>query len=179
MDKLVNRVTVVQGTGRTRAAKTVYDANAKAEDFPTIAIDPIVRSVTVIEGGEPRVATTIHKSLHWSDRKGGIQFDESLLRRFLKADMIRAQETYKQHLESATHDKSMWWLDLPANMVRAFLKADHQVRKSKRSQDLEVAVKDMQSDLRDLANDVQAAAYDARADIKGKASETKAKVKGN
>jgi hypothetical protein len=177
MDKLVNRVTVVQGSGKTRAAKTVYDA--RDDDFPTIPIDPIVRSVTVVEGGDTRVARTVHKSPQWAERKGGVQFDESLLRRFLKADMIRAQETYKQHLESATHDKSMWWLDLPANMVRAFLKADHQVRKSQRSQDLEVAVKDMQSDLRDLANDVQAAAYDAKADIKGRASETKAKVKGN
>lgn len=177
MDKLVNRVTVVQGSGRSREAKTVYDA--RDDDFPTIPIDPIVRSVTVIEGGENRTAKVIFRSRQFAERKDAWAFDESLLRRFLQADMIRAQETYRQHLDSATHDKQMWWLDLPANMVRAFLKADHKVRKSERSKDLESDVKDVQSHLRGLAEDIKATAEDAaKKDSKSRASDTKTKAKG-
>lgn len=173
MDKLVNRVTVVQGSGRAREAKTVYDS--RDEDFPTIPIDPIVRTVTVLEGGAAKV---VFRSRKFAEREDSWQLDEGLMRRFLKADMIRAQETYRNHLESATHDK-LWWLDLPGNMVRAFLKADHKVRKSKRSGELEADVKEVQSDLRDLADDLGAAAGEAKRDAKSKASDLKTKAKGN
>lgn len=176
MDKLVNRVTLVRGSGRTREAKTVYESSE--EDFPTIPIDPIVRSVTVIEGGEEKTAKVVFKSRTWSERKPSWELTEETMRRFLKADVIRAQETYREHLHSANFDKRTWWLDLPVNMVRAFLKADYEVRKNKRSKEIGDAMKDVQSDLRDLKDDIEAAASDTRKDGKTKASEAKSKAKG-
>ncbi len=176
MDKLVNRVTVVRGSGRAREAKTVYEADQ--EDFPTIPIDPIVRSVTVIEGGEERTAKVVFRSRHWGERKSSWEFTEETMRRFLKADVIRAQETYREHLHSANFDKRTWWLDLPVNMVRAFLKADYEVRNNKRSKELDDAMKNVQSDLRDLKDDIEAAASDTKKDSKSKAAEAKSKAKG-
>lgn len=174
MDKVVSRVTVVQGSGPTREAKTVYDG--REEDFPTIPIDGIVRSVTVVEGrGRAKV---VFRSRYWADRDESWQSGERGMRRFLKADMIRAQETYRRHLESAGEDKQIWWLDLPANIVRAFIKADRKVRKEKPARDVDADVSDVQADMRDLKEDLKATVVDTKRDIKSKASDTRNRVKG-
>ena len=67
MDKVVNRVTVVQGTGPNREARTVYDG--REEEFPTIPIDGSVRTVTVVEGPSgSRRSKVIFRSRHWEER---------------------------------------------------------------------------------------------------------------
>lgn len=176
MDKLVNRVTVVQGSGPTREAKTVYDG--REDDFPTIPIDAIVRSVTVVEGSDRR-ATVIFKSRYWDDRAETWEAGERGFRRFLKADMIRAKDAYRRHRESASGDKQNWWLDLPANMVRAFIEANREVGKPKRAKHPDHAGdRHATAEMREGKDDVKATAVDMTTAIKSKASDTTTKVKG-
>jgi hypothetical protein len=180
MDKLVNRVTVVQGSGPTREVKTVYDG--REDEFPSIPIDGIVRSVTVIEGtGALRRSKLVFRSRYWEEHDGSWRDGERGMRRFLKADMIRAQEAYRRHRESASDDKQLWWLDLPANMVRAFIKAGKKTRKDRadnRADDADVAVSTVQADMHHLKDDLTSTAGGIKRDAKSKAFDTKIKVKG-
>jgi hypothetical protein len=131
MDKLVNKVTVVEGQGSQRKAKVVYQE--RQEDYPTFPMDDIVSRVTVIRGsGSAREAKLIFKSPRWADRDDSWRSFESDVRRFLKADMIRAQEAYHRHLESARDAGKTWWLDMPANIARSLIDAERKVRKEKR-----------------------------------------------
>jgi hypothetical protein len=131
MDKLVKQVTVVHGSGTLRKAKVVYVDSQ--EDYPTFPMDDIVKCVTVIRGSGPtREAKVIFRSPYWADRDDSWQSFERGVRRFLKADMIRAQEAYHRHLESANDAGKTWWLDIPANIAKSFIKADEEVRKEKR-----------------------------------------------
>jgi hypothetical protein len=132
MNKLVKQVTVVEGRGARRKARVVY--REQQEDYPTIPMDDIVRSVTVIRGsGATRETKTIFKSPRWPDRDNSWQSFEHGVRRFLKADMIRAQEAYHRHLESSRETGKTWWLDIPANIARSIIEADKQARKEERS----------------------------------------------
>jgi hypothetical protein len=132
MNKLVKQVTVVEGRGTRRKAKVVYQE--RQEEYPTIPMDDIVRSVTVIRGsGSTRQAKTIFKSPKWPDRKDSWKSFERGVRRFLKADMIRAQEAYHRHLESAHNGGETWWLDIPANLAKAIIKAEKEARKEERN----------------------------------------------
>jgi len=131
MDKLIKQVTVVEGQGSKRKAKVVYQE--QQEDYPTFPMDDIVSRVTVIRGsGSKRDAKVIFKSPHWADRDDSWRSFESGVRRFLKADMIRAQEAYHRHLESARDAGKTWWLDIPANVARSFIDAERKVRKEQR-----------------------------------------------
>jgi hypothetical protein len=130
MNKLVKKVTVVEGRGTRRKAKVVYED--RQEDYPTIPMDDIVRCVTVIRGsGATREAKTIFKSPHWPDREVTWQSVERGVRRFLKADMIRAQEAYHRHVESAHDAGKTWWLDMPANIARSFIEASEKAREER------------------------------------------------
>lgn len=175
MDKLVNRVTVVQGSGPTRETETVYDG--REDDFPTIPIDGIVRSVTVVEGSGERRSTLIFKSRYWDDRAETWESGERGFRRFLKADMIRAQDAYRRHLESASGDKQNWWLDLPANMVRAFIEANREVGTPKRAKHADG--RHETAEMRDVKDDIKATAVDMTTAVKSKAPDTRTKVKGS
>ena len=131
MDELVKQVTVVSGSGDHRETKVVYDD--KQEDYPTFPIDDIVSCVTVIRGrGSAREAKVIFKSPRWPDREDSSESFEQGVRRFLKADMIRAQEVYQRHLESAKDSGKTWWIDLPSNLIRSIIDAEKKVRKEKR-----------------------------------------------
>jgi hypothetical protein len=140
MDELIKQVTVVSGSGDHRETKVVYDD--KQEDYPTFPIDDIVSCVTVIRGrGSAREAKAIFKSPRWADRDDSWESFEQDVRRFLKADMIRAQEAYQRHVESAHDAGKTWWIDLPANLIRSFMDAEKKVRKEKREEDSKSAAK--------------------------------------
>jgi len=130
MDKLVKQVTVVEGSGSQRTTKVVY--NERQEDYPTFPMDDIVKRITVIRGRGPvRQAKTIFNSPYWADRDDSWRSFEHGVRRFLKADMIRAQEAYRRHVESAQEAKKTWWIDFPSNIARSFIEAEREVRKEK------------------------------------------------
>jgi hypothetical protein len=128
MDKLVRQVTVVQGSGPARSAKVVY--HEKQQDYPTFPMDDIVKRITVIRGkGRTRQVQVIFNSPYWADRDDSWQSFEQGVRRFLKADMIRAQEAYRRHVESARDAKKTWWLDISTNFARSIIEAEKSTRK--------------------------------------------------
>jgi hypothetical protein len=93
MDKLVRRVTVVEGSGGNRHAKVVYEN----EDY----------------SHEP--------ALHPIER---------VVRHLLKADLIRAQEAYQSHLDSAAKGSDAWLADAPRNIAEANRKGLEEARKA-------------------------------------------------
>ncbi len=97
MDKLVSRITVVEGGGENRQAKVVYES-AKAEG----------------EAAGPSLGSF-----------------ERAVRHLLKADLIRAQEAYDRHVESASKGKGDWLFDAPENMRKAIRKAEKEARKAR------------------------------------------------
>jgi hypothetical protein len=140
MDKLVKQVTVVQGSGTQRKAKVVYVDSQ--EDYPTFPMDDIVKCVTVIRGSGPtREAKVIFRSPYWADRNDSWQSFERGVRRFLKADLVRAQEAYNRHVDSARDAGKTWWLDIPANIAKSFIKAEEQVREEKRQDKVKDEIK--------------------------------------
>ncbi len=98
MDKLVRRVTVVEGSGENRQAKVVYKAEGEDRD----------------ESYEDFLPS----------------FERSV-RHLLKADLIRAQEAYDRHVESASKGKTDWIFDAPENLRKAFVKAEKEARKAR------------------------------------------------
>jgi hypothetical protein len=99
MDKLVKRVTVVEGAGDKRQAKVVYESEKDEEEKGVPALGSIERAV----------------------------------RHLLKADLIRAQEAYDRHVESATKGEGDWLFAAPANIIKAFRKAEGEARKAAQS----------------------------------------------
>src|SRR5262245_26138218 len=132
MDKLVERVTVIQGSGHKREVKVVYDKkredDEKEQSFP---VDEIVSRVTVIQGsGQNRQAVTVYENKEWSEKGQTLDTIERGVRRVLKADMIRAREAYENHLKSVSEGgRGGWLLDAPGHIGRAFIRAERAVRK--------------------------------------------------
>jgi hypothetical protein len=105
MDKLVRRVTVVQGGGENRHATIVYerdrDADDDDEDF---------------EG----------------DARSFFRPLERAIRHILKAEVIMAQEAYNRHIKSAAHGRQQWLLDMPSNVLNAQRKGLKEIRRAAR-----------------------------------------------
>lgn len=92
MDKMVRRVTVVQGSGANRQVNVVYESpEAEKDESPSESVERVVR-------------------------------------RLLKADLVRAQEAYDRHLKSVSKGKDDWWIDAPANIAKAIIKAERKAR---------------------------------------------------
>jgi len=99
-------------------------------------MDKIVRRVTVVErdGGSHHKAKVVYNS---NDDEDGDDDDdepnlkplEKRVRRFLKAQVIQAQEAYQQHLDSASKGGSAWIQEGPRNIMRARRKAWRELRK--------------------------------------------------
>ena len=101
MDKLVRRVTVVQGSGEHRDAKVVYESDEDEDiedssDSPPFPFNRLERSV----------------------------------RHFLKAQVIGAQDAYQRHLDSAAKGGRSWMVDDPRNFMKAGRKAFKEMRKA-------------------------------------------------
>ena len=100
MDKLVKRVTVVQGSGEHRHANVVYKSDEdEDEDFdgmPGPNFKRIERSV----------------------------------RHMLKAQVIAAQDAYQRHLNSVEKGGKSWLYDAPGNFMKARRKALKEMRKA-------------------------------------------------
>jgi hypothetical protein len=128
MDKLVERVTVIQGSGQKREVKVVYDQRHEEPSFP---VDEIVSRVTVVQGsGQNRHAVTVYENKDWGEEGQTLDAIERGVRRVLKADMIRAREAYENHIKSVSEGgRGAWLLDAPGNIARAFIKAEKTIRK--------------------------------------------------
>ena len=128
MDQLVERVTVIQGSGQKREVKVVYDHKHEEQSFP---VDEIVSRVTVVQGsGQNRHAVTVYENKDWSEGGQTLDAIERGVRRVLKADMIRAREAYENHVKSVSEGgRGAWLLDAPGNIARAFIKAEKTIRK--------------------------------------------------
>ena len=93
-------------------------------------MDKLVRRITAVPrgGGD---ATVVYR-----ERGGGAKSSELLrpvervVRRVLKADLIRANETYRLHEESKKQGRDEWLLDAPSNTLKANRKAYNEVRKA-------------------------------------------------
>jgi hypothetical protein len=117
MDKLVKRVTVVQGSGGNRHANVVY----KSDDDEDEDMD---------EGfGHPSF-----KRL------------ERSVRHLLKAQVIAAQEAYQRHLDSSEKGGNSWLYDAPTNMMKARRKALKEMRKAAPFGRVKVEVEDDEDD---------------------------------
>jgi hypothetical protein len=101
MDKLVKRVTVVQGSGNLRQSTVVYESD---EDYDE-------------DRDEDRERRTFRPF-------------ERAIRHILKAELIMAQEAYNRHIKSASHGASDWLLEAPSNLLRAHRKGLKEVRKA-------------------------------------------------
>jgi hypothetical protein len=101
MDKLVRRVTVVQGSGENRNAKVVYK-NDEDEDE---------------EFGEGLEGPNFGRI-------------ERSVRHMLKAQMIAAQDAYQRHLDSVEKGGNSWMYDVPGNFMKSRRKAFKEIRKA-------------------------------------------------
>jgi len=101
MDKLVRRVTVVQGSGEHRDAKVVYESDEDEDED------------TDDSSGQPNF-----KRL------------ERSVRHMLKAQVIAAQEAYQRHLDSVAKGGKSWLVENPGNMMKARRKAMKEMRKA-------------------------------------------------
>jgi len=100
MDKLVRRVTVVQGSGEQRDTKVVYKHDDEDDDLDDSSAEPNFKGL------------------------------ERSVRHMLKAQMIAAQEAYQNHLDSVSKDGNSWLMDAPRNMMKARRKAMKEMRKA-------------------------------------------------
>jgi len=100
MDKIVRRVTVVQGSGDNRDAKVVYKHDDDDEDFDDSSSEPNFNRL------------------------------ERSVRHMLKAQMIAAQEAYQNHIDSVGKEGNAWLFDAPRNMMKARQKAMKEMRKA-------------------------------------------------
>jgi hypothetical protein len=101
MDKLVKRVTVVQGSGNLRQSTVVYETD---EDYDE-------------DRDEDRERRTLRPL-------------ERAIRHILKVELIMVQEAYNRHVKSASHGGSDWLLEGPSNLLRAHRKALKEARKA-------------------------------------------------
>ena len=104
MDKLVKRVTVVQGGGENRHATIVYERDR----------DDVDDSDDEFE----------------SETKSFFRPLERAVRHMLKAEVIMAQEAYERHIKSAAHGRQQWLLDMPSNLLNAERKGIKEIRKA-------------------------------------------------
>jgi hypothetical protein len=91
----------------------------------------LVKRVTVVKvSGENREAKVVYEGEHEDDEnEPSMESFERGVRRFLKADLIRAQEAYDRHVKSASRGgKGEWLFDVPSNIVKAILKAERDTR---------------------------------------------------
>jgi hypothetical protein len=101
MDKLVRRVTVVQGSGENRNANVVYKSDEdEDEDFDEGLERPSFRRI------------------------------ERSVRHMLKAQLIAAQDAYQRHLHSVEKGGNSWFYEAPGNFMRSRRKALKEMRKS-------------------------------------------------
>jgi hypothetical protein len=104
MDKLVGRVTVVQGGGENRHATIVYERDRDDDEEDDDDFEGDARS--------------FFRPL------------ERAVRHMLKAEVIMAQEVYERHIKSAGHGRQQWLLDMPSNILNAERKGLKEIRKS-------------------------------------------------
>jgi hypothetical protein len=100
MDKLVKRVTVIQGTGANREVIVAYEDKDESLD------------------DEQRRRTS-----RW------LRPVERTIRRLLKADLVGAQEAYQRHLNSSRKRRNGWLRDAEKNYDKASRKAYNEARK--------------------------------------------------
>jgi hypothetical protein len=105
MDKLVRRVTVVQGGGENRHATIVYERD-RDDDHD--------------DDDSEGEAWSFFRPL------------ERAIRHMLKAEVIMAQEAYNRHIKSAAHGRQQWLLDMPSNVFNAQRKGLKEIRKAAR-----------------------------------------------
>jgi len=133
MDKLVKRVTVVKVSGESREAKVVYESEHQDDSGEPLmdSLDNLVRRVTLVKvRGENHEVKVVYESEHGDNEdEPSIDSFERGLRRFLKADLIRAQDAYDRHVKSASKgSRGEWLFDVPFNIVKAILKAERETR---------------------------------------------------
>jgi hypothetical protein len=104
MDKLVRRVTVVQGGGENRHATIVYERDRDDDDDDNDDFE--------------------------SDARSFFRPLERVVRHVLKAEVIIAQEAYERHIKSAAHGRQQWLLDMPSNILNAERKGLREIRKA-------------------------------------------------
>jgi len=106
MDKLVRRVTVVQGGGEHRNATIVYERDRDDDDDNNDDFE--------------HEASSFFRPL------------ERAVRHLLKAEVIMAQEAYERHLKSASQGRQQWMLDMPSNILNAERKGLKELRKAEK-----------------------------------------------
>ena len=117
MDKLVRRVTVVQGSGEQRAAKVVYERDEDEDE----------------DEDEDRESPNL-KSL------------ERTIRHVLKARLIAAQDAYQRHLDAAAKGGNSWLIDDAFNMMKMPRKARKEMRKASPFGRVKIEVEDEEDD---------------------------------
>jgi hypothetical protein len=100
MDKLVRRVTVVQGSGENRHSNVVYKSD-EDEDFDD-ATEPLIPFKRIERG----------------------------VTRLLKAQVVAAQDAYQRHLGSVEKGGGSWLYDAPGNFMKTEWKALKEIRKA-------------------------------------------------
>lgn len=96
-------------------------------------MDKLVKRVTVVErDGENRQAKVLYESEKGEGEEDGplLGAFERAVRHLLKADLIRAQEAYDRHVESASTGGGGWLFDAPENLGKAFRAAGKEARKA-------------------------------------------------
>ena len=119
MNRLVRRVTVVQGSGEHRAAKVVYERDEdedEDEDEDKDSESPNLKSL------------------------------ERTIRHVLKARLIAAQEAYQRHLDAAAKGGNSWLIDDAVNMMKMPRKAAKEMRKASPFGRVKVEVEDEEDD---------------------------------
>jgi hypothetical protein len=101
MDRLVRRVTVVQGSGEHRGAKVVYERDEDEDE----------------DEDEDRESPNLNSL-------------ERAIRHVLKARLIAAQEAYQRHLDAAAKGGNSWLIDDAVNMMKMPRKAVKEMRKA-------------------------------------------------
>jgi hypothetical protein len=110
MDKLVRRVTVIQGSGENRHATIVYERERDDDDVDDDFED---------------------------ETRSFYRPFERFVRHMLKAEVISAQEAYERHLRSAAHGRQQWLLDMPSNFLNAERKGLREIRRAASEADRE------------------------------------------
>jgi hypothetical protein len=101
MDKLVRRVTVVQGTGDNREGVVVYeDPDERREERYSRRTSPLLRPF------------------------------ERVARHLIKADLIFVQDAYQRYLDSSRRRRDGWLRDAPENVFKSSRKAYNEARKA-------------------------------------------------
>jgi hypothetical protein len=113
MDRLVRRVTVVQGSGEHRTGKVVYERD-EDEDWDD----------------------------EDEDREPSLKSFERAVRHMLKAQLIAAQEAYQRHLDAAAKGGNSWLVDDALNMMKIPRKAAKEMRKASPFRSVKVEVED-------------------------------------